>query len=792
MKIFQIEFEGDKQPNTYFLNPSIIKLNSPYLYLVTYRIIRYAVDTISIHPWKMWYDGYKFVRKHRSDLWSQNAHLMPNVKLYSPYKYRRDMGGDIVTMFDNTNPVIPDKNIEFDGTGMAIIKLSPDKNNYIAVQDVVSSLFDKEMNQDCRIQWDADVIKLTYNSFIIRNNSEMSVSMMTRDLFLDETTLTCYLTNETFCCENYENMYARRVEKNWSYISETNRKSNLFLYKLGKKIQFIDAATGSIFCTKCTPLEKIIDFFKGDLQFSLGTPTIIYKDGKIFAGHLKVEYKNPPRTARLKQFISDAQHEAGNNMRFHGKFIYLMFLCRMDESLNITHMSHAFIPTDSKRTSHLPYTLVFPAGIVANEQDNSVIISYGEGDVRSKLLHLNEADVATLLKPIDTLTSETFDFKILDKISTNIQVVGYYNKHNTGDDCFKLVMDAIAHEYCPGSKLTFHNPYDIEYLDGDRVIVGGGDVINPYFIDRIKKIMPPPDFNMKLSMISVGTPYTDCIHDNYLHMMNHVWTRNRNDVEFLVSKASTTSSVKYIPDIVHLLPSITPKKINHPRSPPKFVQSIRENYPNKLIIAFCLTRTIYHKDYEQQYFNMLRKLAALLVKLINENDVHVVMIPFGINQRNDKENDMKLHEHLSKLIRSVSEHVTFVKTNSDNFDQKDPWKYVLHIDNIFEYVNFAVLARFHAHVFCINHGIPFVSIATTRKVEQLLEQHDLIDKKFNMALSPLYSPIDFDVNALHQKIIHEIENRATTSSRIRFIFDTHIQPALRDFVQEFVSTIIHP
>ena len=60
-----------------------------------------------------------------------------------------------------------------------------------------------------------------------------------------------------------------------------------------------------------------------------------------------------------------------------------MFLYEYNDNYEIIRVSHSFIPTDNT-DCHFPYYLVFPMSITINNDE--IIIGYGEGDVKSKIL----------------------------------------------------------------------------------------------------------------------------------------------------------------------------------------------------------------------------------------------------------------------------------------------------------------------------------------------------------------------------------------------------------------------
>ena len=79
------------------------------------------------------------------------------------------------------------------------------------------------------------------------------------------------------------------------------------------------------------------------------------------------------------------------------------------------------------------------------------------------------------------------------KNPTNIYVIGYYDHENLGDETYKLTFNYIFDTFLPKTDLQHYN---IEFLDCDKInlkkfidsdiiVLGGGDIINEYFLDQI-------------------------------------------------------------------------------------------------------------------------------------------------------------------------------------------------------------------------------------------------------------------------------------------------------------------
>lgn len=792
MRIVTIDHQ-DVLENSYMFNPSICHVKDD-LYLIVYRIIKYFIDG-PVHPWKMWSNGYNYIMKHRPELIERNKHLGLNSKLYSPYKYRLKLGEDSVATFTSVQEEEEEQefdmesSVEFDGTAASVVRIL--QNNDVEVVTKISTLFGEEMNQDCRVVTkDEGTHMLTYNGFL-RQGGIFNVCMLTRDLYLDDTYRKCFLTTERFCCEDYEEKFFLKVEKNWSVVCKRKKEEtrwingtavtgDLFLYKLGHETQLIDH-TGQIIRVECPLIGNLIDHFGDTIQFSLGTPTLVfdefYSKGYLSVGHLKVRHNTSKRTtANLDRFLKETR-ERYPDMKMHGNFIYMFFMMRFDANFRMTHISDAFVPTDTTRTSHMPYSLVFPTGLVIRKDD--IIVSYGEGDVRAKLLFLSKDETTRLLRVSHTVDHTNFDYTFMSKVNKKIQVLGYYDKHNTGDDCFKVVFQWIASTFCPNVKLVFSNPYDIDKVSTKHVIVGGGDIINPYFIEKIRKCICTAEDN-DVSVISVGTPYRDCVTPGYLNFAKRVWTRNECDIEFL--EKTTYGKVAYFPDIVHLLPRLLPPK-----------KSTNKKEPGNVSIAFCLTRTMYHRHYEKEYFNLVSKLSEVIRYMIGSGAAtEVILIPFGIDPRSKSENDCRLHDHIFEMLKGcpeIDKVSRVIPEQGVNFDTSNPMVYAEYVDTIIREVDFAICARFHAHVFCMNRGVPFVSLSTTRKVQVLLDQWKVPDWKFDMKLSQYFSPIDFDTNELIQFINEKLASRATMKAHLDDHRNRVVMPLMDDFISQFTAIL---
>lgn len=346
-------------------------------------------------------------------------------------------------------------------------------------------------------------------------------------------------------------------------------------------------------------IVEIVKYYDGkeNIFFSLGTPCIPYKDGFLTAGHIKLNHQKRVNGSNFDIFFKRYfEGQNSKNLHKHGKFVYFMFVARFNAEGKLTHISNGFIP--SQGSQHLPYYLVFPMGITFT--GSTFYISYGEGDVRSKLVAFTEREFNYLLIPIEDIKPFNYEFKMLGSVPRKrILVLGYYGAHNTGDDAFAYIFEALNKPEC---SYTVKNPYKINYIPNyvDKVIVGGGDVLNPYFMERIKELFKTRR-NIPAVAFSVGIPYPAVIDREFLSIFKKVVLRNPLDVPFV---RKFHDNVIYLPDLVYVLPKFI-------RSIPQF--TIDKSYIN---VGIYLTRTIYRRGYETEYFLLLQKLATLFTNIL--------------------------------------------------------------------------------------------------------------------------------------------------------------------------------
>ena len=139
----------------------------------------------------------------------------------------------------------------------------------------------------------------------------------------------------------------------------------------------------------------------------------------------------------------------------------------------------------------------------------------------------------------------------------NIIIIGYYQHKNIGDEQYKITFEYLIKYilHIENYTLTF---IDCDTLklnnvlinDNDIIIVGGGDVLNNYFLDTIIDFFKTKQ--NKLYSISTGIPYTDILNSPKLEIFSKIFLRSTKDI-ITLQKKFPKIEVHYIPDLSYLL-----------------------------------------------------------------------------------------------------------------------------------------------------------------------------------------------------------------------------------------------
>ncbi len=325
--------------------------------------------------------------------------------------------------------------------------------------------------------------------------------------------------------------------------------------------------------------------------------------------------------------------------------------------------------------------------------------------------------LTNLFKPKKITTEQI----VREIITDNILFIGFYDRANVGDEAFK---NAFTTLFSSSANIKFVCIDDIEYISADvtAVVVGGGDICNEYFMNKIKKLLET--YNGPCYGFSIGIPFESCVH--LLEIFDHVVLRTYQDLE-LVANTIGNKNVTYLPDATWLLKpqTIVPAKTNLTLN------------PKSLKIALCLAQPAFANNACE---NLLLDGFTRLLRLLTHEykGCQIKLVPFNTSE-NDKECDYKIHSKLMEKVKDLS--------NVENITDplyKNPIEMLKYIGTF----NLVIGMRFHSIVFSAIQNTPFVSIYTTRKINNLMKDLNTRSYGYKMPLDASFKPINIDIDEI--------------------------------------------
>lgn len=269
-----------------------------------------------------------------------------------------------------------------------------------------------------------------------------------------------------------------------------------------------------------------------------------------------------------------------------------------------------------------------------------------------------------------------------------ICIVGWYGKKNVGDEAFRVVFQ----RFFEGHELRFVTPPQT-CPDSDAVILGGGAVASPFYLNSLP---PVPRY-------AIGI---DLAYDSEANLMaeaafRKIYVRTRNDCELLQKAASCP--VVAIPDLAfYIRPTgqdiLGKYKLHSDR---KTLGVLVTDYVNPAI-----DRSI--ELFTQRANNFKINLAAKLDDLYDQG-YEVLLIPCSTGGYGD---DRRMNLDLAAFMRHSPTNI---------MDTIGPQEMI----DLIAQCDVTLCQRFHAHIFSIIAGTPFISIEFTRKVKTLLQERNL-------------------------------------------------------------------
>jgi polysaccharide pyruvyl transferase WcaK-like protein len=273
-----------------------------------------------------------------------------------------------------------------------------------------------------------------------------------------------------------------------------------------------------------------------------------------------------------------------------------------------------------------------------------------------------------------------------------ITVLGFYDCYNIGDEAFRPALNHLLE----GHEVTYANPNNIQDLpDPDIVILGGGAVVNPYFLDHLPKGCPSHITGVDLGYES---------EMNLLEKGNIGSVAFRNQTDADAAKSRLKCPVFAIPDLAFFI---------QPKNQP---QAIYQQGKNKKAGVFAtdyvnpsLERS--WKNFGDRAYSFAEKLGKELDELA-EKGWQVYLFCCSTGGYGD---DRRMALQLKTFMRSQPILILDTLTPQEMIEAMTA-------------MDLTVCQRFHSHIFSIIAGVPLVSIDFTRKVRILLSEMNIRDQ----------------------------------------------------------------
>ena len=251
-------------------------------------------------------------------------------------------------------------------------------------------------------------------------------------------------------------------------------------------------------------------------------------------------------------------------------------------------------------------------------------------------------------------------------MTRRVLVLGYYDRKNTGDEMYKTAIPKILGASAQCTFVCTDDLENVEAANYDVIVVGGGDVINSYFLSKVSRITY--DFEGPVYAFSVGIGYEE--DAKRLDMFDHVFVRSHRDLEMARARIGS-KNVTYTPDACFVLAEETIKSVEF------------------LDVGVCLAGPVLRKR-TGLFDNLLSSLVSISSRSRRKLRIHT--IPFNLSQ-DDAESDLEVS---TRFVRELKRNG--VLTRSFSYASAHDV-----IDSI-KKMEIVVAMRFHSAVFGVSYG----------------------------------------------------------------------------------------
>lgn len=347
-----------------------------------------------------------------------------------------------------------------------------------------------------------------------------------------------------------------------------------------------------------------------------------------------------------------------------------------------------------------------------------------------------------------------------------VLIFGYYNRQNWGDDVFEYVFKNYIFNDTDKYELIFKNldelDTDIElYKTIDKVIIGGGDIINSYFFDDEKLALFRQLFDNKpIYFVGVGLTYPDLI--NIMDIGDYFFMRSKTDQKLTKTRYSETYAYA-IPDIAfNLMLEQSLLNFNKPQRAKKDIKTIGITLPSPWL-----------SESEERDDKFINDICILASELSNDHDIH--FIPFDTSNDDISNSDVKMIQNIQTRLNGKSNIYYMVP----NIELDGTFKSITtrEMINYFKTLDLVICGRFHATILSILTHTPFVCVYASKKLDNLRNDIDY-NYFIKLQIDDDNRPIDFPTDQIIDNIKTIKNNYVAAINSLKTFSENMIQETL--------------
>jgi polysaccharide pyruvyl transferase WcaK-like protein len=271
-----------------------------------------------------------------------------------------------------------------------------------------------------------------------------------------------------------------------------------------------------------------------------------------------------------------------------------------------------------------------------------------------------------------------------------ISMVGWYGRRNIGDEAFKLAHEALLSPH----EITYH--VDKIDKDADCVILGAGDVIQPFYLDVIPR-------EREFYVLGAGLGYRPEAALLKERRVRQAIVRNAADVELLRAQEVNAA---YAPDLTFIL--------DHAAMPRVELESAGDGRKKLcVLLSDHISPSHWHADPRRlSYFEYFKWELAQAISFLSEfYEIYWLPLSDDLDAF-----DTKLHmDVLHRVARRGAHHLL-----------PYPGTPEVAIGTLRE-MDLVVSMKYHGIIFATLLGVPFVNIGVSRKTQQFCIESKLAE-----------------------------------------------------------------